>query len=178
MGANDPWIEAEAGVDVTPVPPRALRWLAARLLPAGTRDWMLNDLDEDFARRTRRRHFWYVAQPAHLRFIHCMPSGRTLMLSTLWQDVRYAGRTLRKQPAFTAVAVLSLAVGIGLNSTIFTVVDNLLFRPRPFSNPETLVSLYTTDERGELHGSTSYPDLVDWRNANLPFDALIGHSMM
>ncbi|HUR19737.1 MAG TPA: ABC transporter permease [Vicinamibacterales bacterium] len=100
------------------------------------------------------------------------------MLSTLWQDVRYAGRTLRKQPTFTAVAVLSLAVGIGLNSTIFTVVDNLLFRPRPFANPDTLVSLYTTDERGELYGSTSYPDLMDWRNAALPFDALVGHSMM
>ena len=100
------------------------------------------------------------------------------MLSTLWQDVRYAGRTLRKQPAFTTVAVLSLAVGIGLNSTIFTVVDNLLFRPLPFANPDTLVSLYTTDERGELYGSTSYPDLLDWRKANLPFDALVGHSMM
>jgi predicted permease len=100
------------------------------------------------------------------------------MLSTFWQDVRYAGRTLRKQPAFTTVAVLSLAAGIGLNSTIFTVVDNLLFRPQPFANPETLVSVYTTDGQGEPHGSTSYPDLLDWRSANLPFDALVGHSMM
>ncbi len=100
------------------------------------------------------------------------------MLSTLWQDVRYAGRTLRKQPAFTVVAVLSLAVGIGLNSTIFTVVDSLLFRPQPFANPETLVSVYTTDERGEPHGSTSYPDFLDWRSSNLPFDSLVGHSMM
>ena len=100
------------------------------------------------------------------------------MLSTFWQDVHYAGRTLRKQPAFTTVAVLSLAVGIGLNSTIFTVVDSLLFRPQPFASPETLVSVYTTDERGEPHGSTSYPDLLDWRRANLPFEALVGHSMM
>jgi macrolide transport system ATP-binding/permease protein len=100
------------------------------------------------------------------------------MVSTLWQDVRYAGRTLRKQPAFTAVAVLSLAVGIGLNSAIFTVVDNLLFRPQPFANPETLVSVYTSDERGEPYGSTSYPDLLDWRRADLPFEALVGHSMM
>ena len=100
------------------------------------------------------------------------------MFSTLWQDARYAFRTLRKQPAFTTVAVLSLAVGIGLNSTIFTVVDNLLFRPPAFANPDTLVSVFTTDERGEPHGSTSYPDLVDWRAANLPFDVLVGHSMM
>jgi predicted permease len=100
------------------------------------------------------------------------------MLPTLWQDARYAFRTLRKQPAFTAVAVLSLAVGIGLNSTIFTIVDNLLFRPLPFKHPESLVAVYTSDGRSELYGSTSYPDLLDWRAANLPFDQLIGHSMM
>ncbi|MEO6222053.1 MAG: ABC transporter permease, partial [Vicinamibacterales bacterium] len=135
--------------------------------------------------RIRQRHFWYIAQPAHLRLgglLHAVaarvPSWRSLMLSTCWQDVRYAGRTLRTQPAFTTVAVLSLAVGIGLNSTIFTVVDSLLFRPLPFANPETLVSVYTSDERGEPFGSTSYPDLKDWRLANLPFDALVGHSMM
>jgi macrolide transport system ATP-binding/permease protein len=159
--------------------------MAARLLPAANRDWMLSDLDEDFSRRTSARHFWYLAQPAQFalsRAAHStvarMPSWRSLMLSTIWQDVRYAVRTLRKQPAFTIVAVLSLAVGIGLNSTIFTVVDNLLFRPQPFTDPGSLVSIYTSDERGEPHGSTSYPDFLDWRSANLPFDALIGHSMM
>ena len=89
------------------------------------------------------------------------------MLSTLWQDVRYAGRTLRKQPAFTTVAVLSLAVGIGLNSTIFTVVDNLLFRPQPFANPETLVSVYTTDERG--NPTAPRPTLTSWTGGTPAF---------
>jgi len=100
------------------------------------------------------------------------------MIPNLWQDTRFAFRTLRKQPGFTVVAVLSLAVGIGLNSAIFATVDSLLFRPLPFSNPDSLVSVYTSDERGEQYGSTSYPDLKDWREADLPFDALVGHAMM
>ena len=50
-----------------PRPPRALRWLVAGLLPRRDREWMLNDLDEDFARRPRRRRFWYVAQALQLR---------------------------------------------------------------------------------------------------------------
>ena len=172
---------------MTPQPSRLLRSVAARLLPATDREWMLGDLDEDFARRTRWRRSMYLAQAVHVRLAgpldsiaRAVPSSqhRGRMFSTLWQDARYAFRTLRKQPAFTTVAVLSLAVGIGLNSTIFTVVDNLLFRPPAFANPDTLVSVFTTDERGEPHGSTSYPDLVDWRAANLPFDVLVGHSMM
>ncbi|NQW04531.1 MAG: ABC transporter permease [Acidobacteria bacterium] len=170
------------------------RWIAARLLPHQDRDWMLADLDEDFEQRRRWRRLWYVAQAASVRMSNrrqssspstlrsssspVSPSPRGPMLSNLWQDIRYALRTLRRQPGFTTVAVLSLAVGIGLNSTIFAMVDSLLFRPLPFSNPDTLVSLYTSDDRPELYGTSSYPDLLDWRAADLPFDALIGHSMM
>lgn len=168
-----------------PHPARALRWLVARLLPRQDREWMLNDLDEDFARRPRRRRFWYLAQAIHLRLngVTRGPEGpphaqRTAMLSTLWQDIRYAVRTLRRQPGFTTVAVLSLAVGIGLNSTIFTMVDALLFRPLPFASSDSLVSVFTSDERTEPYGSTSYPDLLNWREANLPFDGLVGHAMM
>ena len=100
------------------------------------------------------------------------------MFSTLLQDARYAVRTLRQQPGFTLVATLSLAVGIGLNTALFAVVDNLLFRPLPFDRPETLVSVYTSDERGSGFGSTSYPDLQDLSGPNSPFEHLIGHAMM
>jgi hypothetical protein len=91
------------------------------------------------------------------------------MLSTLWQDARYGLRTLRQQPGFTAVAVLSLAIGIGLNSTVFAVVDNLLFRPLPFDRPDSLVSVYTSEDRTELFGSTSYPDFLDVAAEGSPF---------
>ena len=100
------------------------------------------------------------------------------MWSTLWQDVRYGLRTLRKAPGFTAVAVVSIAVGIGLNSAIFTIVDNLLFRPLPFERPDSVVSIYTSDDGGARFGSSSYADLKDLEGSNVVLESLTGHSMM
>ena len=60
-------------------------------------------------------------------------------MDTLLQDIRYAARSLRKAPGFTALAVLCLAIGIGLNTTIFSVVDAIMFKPFGFEDPERLV---------------------------------------
>ncbi|MSO48605.1 MAG: hypothetical protein EXQ49_01680 [Acidobacteria bacterium] len=171
---------------MTPKPSRLLRWIAGRLLPVAEREWMSGDLDEDFARRPRWRRSMYLAQTLHVRVKgstgasdqHPPPQPRGPMFSTLLQDARYAARTLRQQPGFTLVATLSLAVGIGLNTALFAVVDNLLFRPLPFDRPETLVSVYTSDERGSGFGSMSYPDLQDLSGPGSPFEHLIGHAMM
>ena len=65
------------------------------------------------------------------------------LLSDLWQDLRYAARTLRKRPGFTVAAVLTLAIGIGANVAIFTVINSILLRPLPFPHSEQLVALYT-----------------------------------
>jgi predicted permease len=81
------------------------------------------------------------------------------MYSTL-QDIRFALRTLRKSPAFTAVALISLAVGIGANTAIFSVVNAILFRDSPVQAPETLVNIYRDQGEGWLYW-LNYPDYLE-----------------
>src|ERR671920_721409 len=85
------------------------------------------------------------------------------MMGTLWQDLRYGARTLAKNKGFTLVSVLVLAVGIGANSAIFSVVNAVLLRPLPYPEPERLVVLWSDKEGTQSHSVVSYPDLEDWR---------------
>ena len=82
----------------------------------------------------------------------------------LWQDIRYALRMLSKTTGFTAVVVLTLALGIGANTAIFSVVSAVLLRPLPFPEPERIVSIHEVDMRsGETGRPLSYPDFADLR---------------
>jgi putative ABC transport system permease protein len=86
-------------------------------------------------------------------------------MDILLQDVRYAARTLVKNPGFAALTILCLALGIGVNSTIFSLVDTLVIRPLPFRAPEELVRLTATQpSNGIDRGRVSPPDLRDWRD--------------
>jgi macrolide transport system ATP-binding/permease protein len=103
------------------------------------------------------------------------------LLESLVSDVRFAFRWLRKSPGFTAVAVASLAIGIGFNTALFAVVDALLFRPLPVVHPEQLVDAYTTapsNTARERLDTSSYPDYLDLKAHNEVFDDLIGYSPM
>jgi putative ABC transport system permease protein len=92
------------------------------------------------------------------------------------QDLRYALRTLASNPAFTAVAVLTLALGIGANTSIFTAVQHLLFRPYPFlPEPERLVALWQVAPRGNDHNEVSPADFRDWQANLKSFDHLVTH---
>ena len=87
------------------------------------------------------------------------------------QDVRYGLRVLRKNPGFTAVAVLTLALGIGANSALFSVVNGVLMNPLPFPNPHELVALYSRTGTFEQR-SISYPNFLDWQKDNHSFASL------
>jgi predicted permease len=100
------------------------------------------------------------------------------VVEALLQDVRYAVRWLRRTPAFTLTAVVSLSVGIGFNTALFSVVDAVLFRPLPVERPETLVEVYTSGGDGGRHSTTSYPDLLDVRARTDVFTEVIGYSPM
>ena len=89
-------------------------------------------------------------------------------------DVRHAARSLRRSPGFAAVAILALAVGIGGNTAIFTVVDATRVQAIPYENPERLVNLIGNVDRGAIERrGASYPDFLDWRSqATRPFEDL------
>jgi hypothetical protein len=90
-------------------------------------------------------------------------------LERLWQDVRYAARTLRKSPGFTIAAVLSLALGTGAAIAVFSVADTVLLRPLPYSNPKELV--WVGIEFPSIHAEfLPSPDYVAWRRDNKVFD--------
>src|SRR2546428_4988926 len=94
-------------------------------------------------------------------------------MATLLQDLRCGLRMLAKHPGFTTVAVMTLALGIGANTAIFSVVDGVLLRPLPFPEPDRLFSVQ--EAGGNIGNPTSYPDFADWRAHNDGFSGMGSH---
>src|SRR5579863_9009987 len=97
-------------------------------------------------------------------------------MNTLLQDVRYALRMLAKSPSFTAIAVLTLALGIGANTAIFSVINSVLLEPLPFKNPAQLVALRET-ENAPGNFPLDGADYLDWQAQSKSFASmsLIGY---
>jgi predicted permease len=164
-----------------------MKWLnilMARLAALFRRDTVLEDIDEelrshiemeteanremgmtpDEARQSAMKSFGNLGSIRDLAY-EIRGGG---FMETLWQDLRYSGRMLLKHRGFTLVAVLTLALGIGANTAIFSIVNAVLLRPLPYKAPEQLVTV----GEGIAGGSVSYPNFVDWRDQSTSFDAV------
>src|SRR5437667_6942992 len=96
------------------------------------------------------------------------------MMQTLWQDISYGWRMIKKSPGFTVVAVLAIALGISANTTIFSSVDALLLRPFSFPHQERLVMLWERNlEIGMTRGSVAPGNLAAWREQNRTCEQLV-----
>ncbi|HEX8557508.1 MAG TPA: ABC transporter permease [Pyrinomonadaceae bacterium] len=130
----------------------------------------LSELNESgaLARELRR-----VERPARRAEVAPGPPRRMRMFGDFGQDVRYGLRTLLKNPGFTAVAVVALALGIGANSAIFSVVNTVLLRPLPYKDPERLVMVWEdAGKHGYPRDTPAAANYVDWRDQNQVFEGM------
>jgi putative ABC transport system permease protein len=180
---------------VSPLPPPRAERLLGALLPTVCRDEALDELQELYQWHLERSSAsaassWYWRQlPGFVLRIHWStlvagPLGpppprvqpthrlRREKMRTFATDVRYAVRAMLRTPAFTAIAVLTLALGIGANTTIFSVVRSVLLRPLPFPEPERIVELIETRKGRDTEASFAHANFWDVRDMNRTLEAV------
>jgi hypothetical protein len=146
---------------------RLFHW-AARLLPFDFRREYGREMELSFAsdlkdpaNRSDSARIWTVSARA---VAGLAPVAIREHLAIAAQDVRYALRTLAHSPGFTATALLSLGLGIGANSAVFSLVDALFFHPLPVEDSDRLVALHTIDARNPGFNPTSFPNYLEYRD--------------
>jgi putative ABC transport system permease protein len=138
-------------------------------LDAYTQDLIRGGVPREEAFRRARLEFGAIEGSKE----ECREARGVRLTENLWQDLRYGARMLRKNPGFTTVAILTLALGIGLNTAMFSILDAVLLRPLPYQNADRLVKVEGYEiTSGSILGTASYPDFADWRENN-PFLASV-----
>ncbi len=129
-------------------------------------DLLVHGVRERFARVPRRRRAPSPSDPP-------LPAGPRSPMHDLVQEIRFAVRSLRRTPAFTIAAILTLALGIGANTAIFSVVDGVLLRPAPFDDIDRLMMVWETDRAsGTTREPASIPDFADFQTRSRSFSQL------
>jgi putative ABC transport system permease protein len=136
-----------------------------------TRENIERGLSSDAARAAAMRKFGNVARVTEDTYA----VWRCLWLERLLQDLRYALRGLRKSPGFTAAAIATLALGIGMNTVVFSVIDAVLLRPLPYPDAERLVWLANYSEQFKLE-AVAGPDFFDWKERARSFDKMASYT--
>ena len=169
-------------------PPRIAQWLLARVLPAGPEgDTIRGDLLEEFTSRAARSRaaasWWYWGAAASMLIRYRTPPAplprlpRQPLREALAQDLRYAYRTLVKAPAFTALVLVTLGLGIGANTAIFSALNAVLLEPLPYPHADRLVRLVAHNPILAIRSSNvSAADFTDWQRDAHAFDGLAAFS--
>src|SRR5262245_25525522 len=134
-----------------------------------TIDLIAQGLDPEEARRQARLA---LGGPEQVKE-QCRDARGTRWLEDLLQDLRYGARMLMKNPGFTLIAVITLALGAGANTTIFSLADALVLRPLRFPHQERLVMVWERTQSGYDHSWVTPGDFIDWREQNQSFECLI-----
>jgi len=134
-------------------------------------DLMDRGMTRDEAEQAARRQFGNVSRiEEQSREVWQWPT-----LESILSDLKYAIRQMRKAPAFSAVVVIILALGIGANTTVFSIVDAVMLRPLPFAQPQRLVEVKASEEQHFESSDVSYPDFFDWRTQARSFKHLLSY---
>ena len=176
----------------TPAPPSVARALILAFTPMKLRAQIDGDLMEGFvarhgAGRRRNARLWYWRQLFSFDVLRLhrvvgppgqrdRPSTRDGLARELLHDIFHAVRTLRKAPAFSLVVLTTLALGIGANTAIFSVVNTVLLRPLPYADADRLAMVFRTVPRfGFTRSTSSYPDFNDWRAQATSFTSMAAY---
>ncbi len=183
---------------MTTAPPRFAQWLLRLIVPPSLRTELVNALAERYQALVRERgrpaaQAWYWRQPLRFfseaivrprlittsRFTEHVRRRRRVFkgeyMRNVITDIRLRLRSLRRQPSFTAIAVLTLALGIGANSAMFSVVNGVVLRPLAYGAPEQLVmAWYQYPRGGEMEFPASAPEFVEFRAAATSFEGIAG----